>query len=359
MPDREDNRIVIDLRSDTVTRPDEAMRAAMAAAEVGDDGYAEDPTVRRLEERAASLTGKPAALLMPSGTMGNLCALLTHAPRGAEVLLEATSHIQRSELGGIAALAGLPAKPLVGVRGAISLAAIEACFEAGDYGTLPRPGLLCLETTHNAAGGAVLPLDYMEGASSVARAHGIPLHLDGARLFNAAAALGVAVERIARHAETLTFCLSKGLGAPVGSLLCGSEAFIARARRNRRMLGGTMRQAGVIAAAGLVALEERNVARLAEDHARARRLAEGLAAISPTLCDPRTVETNILFVDLGGSGIGAADWAARLGEHGITCRASSATRMRLVTHLDIDDAAIETTLRAFAVLWPRGAAQAA
>jgi threonine aldolase len=349
---------VIDLRSDTVTRPCAAMRAAMAAAEVGDDGYAEDPTVRRLEEAAAALTGKQAALLMPSGTMGNLCALLTHAPRGAEILLETTSHIQRSELGGIAALAGLPARPLAGVRGAIPLAAIEACFEAGEYGTLPKPGLLCLETTHNAAGGAVLPLDYLDGAAALARRRGIPLHLDGARLFNAAAALNVPAEAITRHVDTVTFCLSKGLGAPVGSLLCGSEAFVAAARRNRRMLGGTMRQAGIVAAAGLVALE-RNTGRLAEDHARARRLAEGLAAISPTLCDPATVETNILFVDYAGSGMGAAEWAARLGERGIACRASSATRMRLLTHLDIGDADVAAMLDAVAALWPRGAARAA
>jgi threonine aldolase len=330
------------------------MRAAMATAEVGDDGYGEDPTVRRLEERAAALTGKQAALLMPSGTMGNLCALVTHANRGAEVLLEASCHILRSELGGIAALAGLPAKVLPGQRGAIPLAAIDACFEAGEYGTLPKPGLLCLETTHNAAGGAVLPLDYLAAAREVATRRGIPLHIDGARLFNAAVALGVRAEAIARHADTITFCLSKGLGAPVGSLLCGSAEFIGRARRNRRMLGGTLRQAGVLAAAGLVALE-RNIERLAEDHARAKRLAEGLAAISPTLSDPAAVETNILFVDFAASGIGAAEWAKRLAAHGVTCRPSSATRMRWVTHLDIDDAGVETALAAVAALWPKAA----
>jgi threonine aldolase len=349
---------MIDLRSDTVTRPGPAMRAAMAAAEVGDDGYAEDPTVRALEELAAARLGKPAALFLPSGTMGNLTALLTHASRGEEVLLEATSHIQRSELGGIAALAGLPARPLPGMRGAVPLAAIDAACEAGDYGTLPKPRLLCLETTHNAAGGAVLPLDYMAGAAALARRRGLILHLDGARLFNAAVALGVPAEAIARHADSVTFCLSKGLGAPVGSLLCGSRDFITRARRTRRMLGGTMRQSGVLAAAGLYALDHM-VERLAEDHARARRLALGLAEIAPGLCDPAAVETNILFLDFTTSGRTAAEWAGRLGERGIACRASSATRMRLVLHADLGDADVDATLAAFAALWRDAMAQPA
>ncbi|WP_431282278.1 GntG family PLP-dependent aldolase [Humitalea sp. 24SJ18S-53] len=343
---------MIDLRSDTLTRPSPAMRAAMAAAEVGDDGYAEDPTVRALEEAASARLGKQAALFMPSGTMGNLCALVSHARRGAEVLLEATSHIQRSELGGIAALAGLPSRPLAGVRGAVPLAALEAVCEAGEYGVQPKPGLLCLETSHNAAGGAVLPLDYLAGAAGFAARHGMPLHLDGARLFNAAVALGVPAEAIARHADSVTFCLSKGLGAPVGSLLCGTADFIGAARRNRRMLGGTMRQAGVLAAAGLVALESM-VERLAEDHARAKRLATGLAEIAPSLCDPAAVETNILFVDFAASGIPAADWARRLAERGIACRAASATRMRFVLHLDIDDAGVAAVLAAIGALWPR------
>jgi threonine aldolase len=349
---------MIDIRSDTVTRPGPAMRAAMAAAEVGDDGYAEDPTVRILEERAASRLGKQAALFMPSGTMGNLTALLTHAQRGDEVLLEATSHIQRSELGGIAALAGLPARPLPGVRGAVPLEAIEAACEAGDYGTLPRPRLLCLETTHNAAGGAVLPLDYMAAAAALARQRGLALHLDGARLFNAAVALGVAAEEIARHADSVTFCLSKGLGAPVGSLLCGTRDFIVQARRTRRMLGGTMRQAGVLAAAGLFALEHM-VDRLAEDHARAKRLASGLADIAPSLCDPGAAETNILFVDFSASGIAASEWARRLGERGIVCRPSSATRMRFVLHADVGDADVDAVLAAIADLWPARTGRAA
>jgi threonine aldolase len=349
---------MIDIRSDTVTRPGPAMRAAMAKAEVGDDGYAEDPTVRALEEHAASRLGKQAALFMPSGTMGNLTALLTHAQRGDEVLLEATSHIQRSELGGIAALAGLPARPLPGVRGAVPLEAIEAACEAGDYGTLPRPKLLCLETTHNAAGGAVLPLGYMAEAAALARRRGLALHLDGARLFNAAVALGVPAEAIARHVDSVTFCLSKGLGAPVGSLLCGTRDFIAQARRTRRMLGGTMRQAGVLAAAGLFALEHM-VDRLADDHARAKRLAAGLADIAPSLSDPAAVETNILFVDFAASGVVASEWARRLGERGILCRPASATRMRFVLHAEISDADVDAVLAAVASAWPARAGRAA
>lgn len=337
----------IDLRSDTVTKPGPAMRSAMAAAEVGDDGYAEDPTVRRLEETAAARLGKEAALYLPSGTMGNLIALLTHAQRGEEVILEATSHIHRSELGGIAALAGLPSRPLAGVRGAVPLEAIEAACVAGDYGVLPRIRLLCLETTHNAAGGAVLPLDYMRDAAALARRFGLLVHVDGARLFNAAVALGVTPDAIARHADSVTFCLSKGLGAPVGSVLCGTRDFIGRARRTRRMVGGTMRQAGVLAAAGLYALEHM-VERLAEDHAHARRLAAGLAEWG--YCDPAQVETNIVFAEFAGSGMPAAEWAKRMGEHGIICRANSATRMRLVLHADVSGQDVDAALSAFAAV---------
>lgn len=342
----------IDLRSDTVTKPTPAMRAAMAAAEVGDDGYADDPTVQRLEAMAAERLGKEAGLFVPSGTMGNLCALLVHTGRGDEVLLEASAHIIRSEMGGIASLAGTMFRPLPGERGAIPPAAIEAACSGGGYGTARlRPALLCLETTHNAAGGAVLPLDYLAAARQVAVRHGMAVHIDGARLFNAAAALGVPVEAIARHADTVTFCLSKGLSAPVGSVLCGPAALIARARLFRRMLGGTMRQSGVVAAAGLVALDTMTE-RLAEDHRRARRLAEGLAAIHPALCDPASVETNMVYADFAASGRAAGEWARLLGTAGIVCRAADATRMRLVTHADLDDADIEAMLGIVQELWP-------
>lgn len=342
----------IDLRSDTVTKPTPAMRAAMAAAEVGDDGYADDPTVKQLEALAAERLGKEAGLFVPSGTMGNLCALLVHTGRGDEVLLEASAHIIRSEMGGIASLAGTMFRPLPGKRGAIPLVAIEAACSGGGYGTARlRPALLCLETTHNAAGGAVLPLDYLAAARQLATRHGMAVHIDGARLFNAAAALGVPADAIALYADTVTFCLSKGLAAPVGSVLCGTTPLIARARFFRRMLGGTMRQSGVIAAAGLVALTTMTE-RLAEDHRRARRLAAGLAAIHASLCDPATVETNMVYVDFAASGRAAADWAQALGARGIVCRAADATRMRLVTHADVDDPDIDAMLSAVRELWP-------
>jgi threonine aldolase len=350
-PSAERNR-AIDLRSDTVTKPTPAMRAAMAAAEVGDDGYADDPTVQRLEAAAAERMGKDAGLFVPSGTMGNLCALLVHTSRGDEVLLEASAHIIRSEMGGIVSLAGTMFRALPGQRGAIPLAAIEAACGGGGYGTARlRPSLLCLETTHNAAGGAVLTLDYMAAARQVAARYGMAVHIDGARLFNAAAALGVPAEAIARHADTVTFCLSKGLAAPAGSVLCGPEPLIGRARLFRRMLGGTMRQSGIIAAAGLVALATMTE-RLAEDHRRARRLAEGLATIQPALCDPAAVETNLVFVDFASSGRGAGEWARLLGAKGILCRAADTTRMRLVTHADLDDADIDAMLGAVQELWP-------
>lgn len=342
----------IDLRSDTVTKPTPAMRAAMAAADVGDDGYADDPTVKRLEAMAAERLGKEAGLLVPSGTMGNLCALLVHTGRGDEVLLESSCHILRSEMGGIASLVGTMFRPLQGERGAVPVAAIEAACMGGGYGTARlRPALLCLETTHNAAGGAVLPLEYLAAAREVATRHGMAVHLDGARLFNAAAALRVPAEAIARHADTVTFCLSKGLSAPVGSVLCGPAPLIARARFFRRMLGGGMRQSGVIAAAGIVALTTMTE-RLAEDHRRAQRLAEGLAAIHPSLCDPGIVESNMVFADFGASGRMIGDWVKLLGAHGIVCRGSDAGRMRLVTHADLDDADIETVLHAVRGLWP-------
>ena len=342
----------VDLRSDTTTRPTPEMRAAMAAAEVGDDGYADDPTVRALEQAAALRMGKQAALFMPSGTMGNLCALLTHTGRMEEVLLEASCHILRSELGGIASLAGVFFRPIPGERGQMPISAIEAACAGEGYATARlRPSLLCLETTHNAAGGRALPLDHMAAARAVAQRNGMAVHLDGARIFNAAAALGVEVEQIARHADTLTFCLSKGLGAPVGSVLCGPSDWIARARLFRRMLGGTMRQAGVLAAAGLVALETMP-ARLPEDHRRARALAEGLAAIHPSLCDPKGVESNMVYVDFIASGIGADAWAQHFAARGIITRASSPRGTRLVLHHEVEDSDVAAVIETVRAHWP-------
>ncbi len=343
--------MTIDLRSDTVTRPTPAMRRAMATAEVGDDGYGDDPSVNELERRAAERLGKAAAMLVPTGTMGNLCAVLAQTGRGDEVIVESTAHIYRTEQAGMAQLGGVPYRVLPGERGAVPLPLLRSELDGSGYSTRLRPAVMCLETTHNAAGGTVLPLDYMAAVRSLTAAHGMAVHVDGARVFNAAVALGVPVADIARHADTVTFCLSKGLGAPVGSVLCGPEPVIRRARQVRKLLGGTMRQAGVLAAAGLVALDSM-VERLAEDHRRARRLAEGLASLHPSLCDPAAVATNIVYVDLSASGMSAPDWCRHLAGHGVTVRPYSATRVRLLTHADVDDAMIDAALAAFRAGWP-------
>jgi threonine aldolase len=244
------------------------------------------------------------------------------------------------------------------VQGAIPFELLEADLRASIYGGRLRQALLCLETTHNAAGGAVLPLDYLAAVRALAAELGTAVHIDGARVFNAAVALGVPVAEIAQHADTVTFCLSKGLSAPVGSVLCGPEAVIRRARQARKLLGGTMRQAGVLAAAGIVALDTM-VDRLADDHRRARRLAEGLAALHPSLCDPAGVQTNIVFVDLAASGVPAADWSRRLGEHGVVCRPSSVNKIRLLTHADVPEEGIDAALAAFRAIWPSAQARAA
>jgi threonine aldolase len=341
---------MIDLRSDTVTLPTEAMRDAMARAELGDDSRDRDPTVRRLEEMAAAMTGKEAALFVASGTMSNLVALLAHTGRGGEVLLDEHSHILRSELGGIAQLAGLFHRVVPARRGALDPDALAELIvprlAANKLGT----ALICLETTHNSAGGAVIPLACLAAVGAVADRAGVPVHIDGARLFNAAVALGVDVSAIARHADSVGFCISKGLSAPFGSVLCGSAAFIERARAYRRMVGGAMRQAGMLAAAGIVALTDM-VDRLAEDHTRALRLADGLAAIDRRLVDPRLVDTNIVMVDLGGTGAGAAAWAEALAARGLRAGTWSATSLRLVTHRHIDDAAVAQASATFRAVY--------
>ena len=351
-------RTMIDLRSDTVTRPTPAMREAMARADVGDDGYGDDPTVNALEAKAAALLGKEAAVLVPTGTMGNLCAIFAQTGRGDEVVVEATSHIYRTEQGGIASLAGVPYRVLPGEHGIIPLEVLRAELASSSYAARLRTAVVCLETTHNAAGGTVPSLDYLDAARDAAMRHGAAVHMDGARIFNAAVALGVKVSEIARAADTVTFCLSKGLGAPVGSVLCGPAAVIRQARQTRKMLGGTMRQAGVLAAAGIVALEIM-VDRLAEDHRRARQLAEGLHALDATTCDPASIATNIVFVNLAASGLSAADWCRRLADRGVVCRPYDAFRIRLLTHADISDADVTDALAAFREEWPGTTVRAA
>ena len=343
----------IDLGSDTVTRPTETMLERMRYAELGDDGREGDPTVRKLEALAASLLGKEAGVFVPSGTMANLVSLLAHTGRGGEVLSDPGTHIYRSEMGGIAGLASLFHRTIPSRRGQMEL---EALREAIKSALTPRSlgtALVVMETTHNDAGGAVLPLAYMAAVHGMAQDAGVPVHIDGARVFNAAVALGVPASAIAVHGESLGFCISKGLSAPVGSVLCGSAAFITRARAFRRMVGGNLRQAGVIAAAGIVALEEM-IDRLAEDHARAQRLAEGLAKIDPSLIDPALVETNIVRLDLAKSGRRADAWVDALKGKGVLAGVWSPWQIRMVTHRHITDADIDRVVATVKELWRVG-----
>jgi threonine aldolase len=337
----------IDLRSDTVTRPTAEMLAAMAYASLGDDSRDGDPTVERLEALAAERCGKQAGLFLPSGTMANLVAILAHTGRAGEVLMEATSHTLTSELGGIGALAGLFYRPVPGHRGAPDFDALRAAIRRpGISRNRTGTALVQLETTHNQAGGAVLPLSLMAAVRDLTERHNVPVHVDGARLFNAASALRVGVDVIAQHADSVNFCISKGLSAPIGSLLCGSEAFIEVARGYRRMVGGNLRQAGPLAAAGIVAIEQM-AGRLSEDHATAKQLAIGLAALDPQLVDPALIETNIVRVDLSRSPLDAATWERTLGARGIRVGAYGAEKqLRLVTHRHVDAAAIERVLEA-------------
>ena len=340
----------IDLRSDTITRPTDSMRQAMARAAVGDDGYGEDPTVNRLQEIAAEQLGKEAALFTPSGTMANLVALLTHTGRGGAVVLEETSHILRTEVGGIASVAGLFHRPVPGRRGVMDLDEMREMIRPGPVTRYLGTALISVETPHTAAGGAVLPLDHLAAVHALAGEYGIPLHMDGARIHNAATALGVEVADIARHADSVCFCVSKGLSAPVGSILVGSEAFIRRARPMRKMVGGAMRQAGVLAAAAIVALEEMTE-RLSDDHANARRLAEGLHGIHPSLADAAAVDINIVMVDLAASGRRADAWAGDFAERGLLANVTKRYGMRFLTHRHVDAADIDRALDIIAGLW--------
>ncbi len=337
----------IDLRSDTVTLPTDAMRRAMASAELGDDVYGEDPTVRRLESLAAETTGKEAALLVPSGTMANLISLLTHCGRGDEVILGDQAHIFFYEQGGSAAVGGIHPRTVANrPDGSFDLDAVKAAIR-GDDPHFPRTRLIAVENTHNRCSGSPLPPDYLQAVADVATEHGLGVHMDGARIFNAAVALDVPPTALAAPVDSLSFCLSKGLSAPVGSLICGRGAFIRAARRNRKLLGGGMRQAGVIAAAGIVALQEM-IGRLAEDHRNARRLAEGVSAMGLAQVDPERVRTNIVYVDLDPAGPSAAETVARLAEEGIRVGATGPRQFRAVTHYGITEADIERALTALA-----------
>jgi len=343
-------RKVIDLRSDTVTQPTPSMRRAMAEAEVGDDVWGEDPTVRRLERMSAERMGKEAALFTASGTMSNLVALLTWCQRGDEVIVGDRSHIFLYEVGGASALGGIAYRPLPNREdGTLALEDIESAVRPDNI-HFPRTRLVCLENTHNRCSGAVLTPDYTRRVADLAHRHGLRLHLDGARIFNASVALGVPPADLAGPADSVCFSLSKGLGAPIGSVLCGSEAFIREARRWRKMVGGGMRQVGVIAAAGIVALEEM-VDRLAEDHRNARRLAEGLAGIPGVALDPARVQTNIVIFRWQGGPVEA--FLRALAQQGVLASHAGGDQVRMVTHYhitpqDIDDAleAVERVARA-------------
>ena len=335
----------IDLRSDTVTLPTPQMRDAMANADLGDDVMGEDPTINRLEEMAAAKTNKQAALFLASGTMGNLVALLTHCARGDEVIVGDKAHTFVNEVGGMAALGGIQPRTLTNQPdGTLALDDLRAAIR-GDNVHWPRTRLIALENTHNACNGSPLAPAYLWSVYELARARGIQVHIDGARIFNAAIALGVPVTELTRHADTVSFCLSKGLSAPVGSLLCGPRDFIAEARRNRKMVGGGMRQAGVLAAAGIVALETM-IDRLADDHANARYFAESIADIPGIALDPARVKTNIVFFDLEPGAPNAAQAEERLARAGVLIGPAGERRMRAVTHYGIERQDVDTAIGA-------------
>ena len=336
---------VIDLRSDTVTKPTPAMRKAMAEAEVGDDVYGEDPTVNRLEAMVAELLGKEAAVFVTSGTQGNLVSVLSHCGRGDEMILGDRAHIFRSEQGGAAALGGVHPHTLPnGPDGTLDLAEIAAAIRP-DNEHYPATKLICLENTHNSCGGRVLPVDYMDAVGDFAHERGLALHVDGARLWNAAVALNVAPGRLVRKADSVSVCLSKGLAAPVGSVVAGSADFIRRARRNRKVAGGSMRQAGIVAAAGIVAINEM-VERLVDDHANARLLAQGLAAIEGIKLAVDEVETNLVFFEVAQKGVSAQQLSVGLAERGVLINATGAQRLRAALNYQVTAEDVQTTLDA-------------
>jgi threonine aldolase len=325
----------IDLRSDTVTLPTDEMREAIVRAELGDDVYGEDPSVNRLESIAASMMGKEAAMLVPSGTMGNLAALLTHCARGTKAFLGSLAHTYVYEAGGAAALGGVVMTPIQNnPAGELELEQLRDELERPPDAHFAAPALVAIENTHNLCAGAAVDLSHTAAVADLSRNHSLPVHLDGARIFNAALALETTADRIASFADSVSFCLSKGLSCPVGSLLCGSAEFIARARRTRKALGGGMRQAGIIAAAGIVALSTM-IDRLAEDHLNARALAEGFSLIAGIEVRPVKRRTNMVVFDIAGDAQAASAFAASLKERGVLVGSRGPTAFRAVTHYGI------------------------
>jgi threonine aldolase len=338
---------MIDLRSDTVTRPTPQMYAAMATARLGDDGWRDDPTVLELEEHMAALLGKPAALFVPSSTFANMVAMLAHAPGRGELIAEAKSYILAGTgNGAYASVAGLTARPIPGVGGAMDLAALEAAISP-DGGRISQPTvLISVESSHTVASGAVPSLAHMQSVADLARRAGIPLYLDGARLFNAAAALDMPLARLAAQADSVGVSLCKGLGAPAGAILAGDAAFIRRALAFRRTLGGAMRQVGLLAACALAALRE-PMDHFHQDHARARALGEGLHKLDPAMIDLNAVVTNLLTVDVRHTGRDAAAWTQALAARGVRVAPIGARTLRLITHRDIHPSHVEAALEAF------------
>ncbi len=336
--------VVVDLRSDTVTKPTRQMRRAMAEAEVGDDVYGEDPTVNRLQARAAEIFGREAALFVPTGSMGNLISIKVWTHHGNEVICEERGHINQYELASMSAIAGCMPRTTAAPDGILSWELIEPLIRPKIY-YRAQTALISLENTHNMAGGSIYPPETVADICDRAHAGGLPVHLDGARIFNAAVALGRSVAELTRKCDSVMFCLSKGLGAPVGSMLVGSREFIEKAHVYRKLFGGGMRQVGVLAAAGLVALEE-SPQRLHEDHANARYLAEGLAQIPGISVDPKKVQTNIVIFDVRGTGRTAGEICAELAKRKVLTGPTDKFAIRMVTHCDVDRAAIARALAA-------------
>jgi len=334
----------IELRSDTFTRPTPAMREAMYRAEVGDDVWNEDPTVHRLEQRAAELMGKERAMFVSSGTQGNLIGLLTHTRRGDEVVVGDQSHIFHYEVAGPSVVGGLQVRTLPNTGGHLDPQAVRDAIRETDV-HMPRTGCVALENTHNRCGGAVLRRGDMRAVVQVARDHGIPVHLDGARVWNAAIALDVPMAELVKDVDSVTFCLSKALGAPVGSLLCGPADYIEEAHRYRKMLGGGMRQVGILAAAGLVALND-NVNRLVDDHANARRLAEGMAQMPGINIDPTTVESNIVIADVSEMEMDRDQFILKLLQRGVRIADFGGNLVRAVTSYEVNETDIDHALKA-------------
>ena len=336
---------MIDLRSDTVTQPSQEMRAAMAQAEVGDDVFGEDPTVNRLQEMAAELLGKEAALFVSSGTMANQINLRVLAHPGEEVICDAGAHSFRFEGGAGCALSGLSFYPLPGQRGLLSPEQVASAIQPDNI-HMPETRVVALENTSNKGCGACYSMATIEAIARLAKEHGLMMHLDGARMFNACAAAGYSPRELASHFDTVSFCLSKGLGAPVGSMVVSSKANIKRALRERKRLGGGMRQVGILAAAGIYALEH-NLERLSQDHERAQKLAQALAGLKGARIDPQTVETNIIIFDISPSGMSPQEVCQRLSLEGVGVIPFGGDNLRAVTHLQIDDAQVEQAITAF------------